>query len=360
MSETGANLQKSVVPLSDNAPVALVALSADERVRDTNPAAEALFGLSHRGMLGKRLDEITVGSGDLLSLIAHVRQTQADTASPEVLLKPAGLVDERLVTVRVRWFASGEMVLAVSAAMTQQPEDPIAGVASFGRILGHEIKNPLAGISGAAQLMLRRASGEDRELLTLIREESARIERLVNRLSAFELFSAPQMAPVNIHRVLDRVLASEEAAFDGQLRFQRAYDPSLPDIIADSDHLHEAIQNVVRNGIEAALSNTAKAAPVILLRTAFESRFATRGAGKARRLKRALRIDVIDSGPGMDSERLSRAFDAFSSTKSAGRGLGLTVVKEVISAHGGKVQIKNSGEGAVVSIFLPLGEGQVK
>ena len=341
-------------PLSDNAPVALLAVSAENTVRDTNVAAESLLGLSRRRLIGRHLDKVLVNSEVLVSLIEYARSNASDTVAPEVMIKPQALVDECSVNVRVRWFDSGDVVLALSEAMTREPQDPIAGVASFGRILGHEIKNPLAGISGAAQLLLRQSQPGQRELLNLITDEVARVERLVNRLSAFELFSEPHLAAMNIHELLDRVLASEEAAHDGQLSFTRRYDPSLPDILGDSDHLHEAFQNIVRNGVEAALANSAKRKPSLQVCTAFESRFARRGVLPDSGLRRAIRIDVIDSGEGLDAEKLAHVFEAFSSTKSAGRGLGLTVVKEVVQAHGGQVNIRNVETGTQVSVFLPI------
>ncbi|MCI4645289.1 MAG: ATP-binding protein [Hyphomonadaceae bacterium] len=350
----------TLTPLSDNAPVALLAVSPENTVRDTNAAAESLLGLSRRRLIDRPLNRVLVNSEVLEDLIEHARSNASDTASPELLIKPHALVDERIVNVRVRWFDSGEVVLALSEAMTREPQDPIAGVASFGRILGHEIKNPLAGISGAAQLLLRQSQPGQRELLTLINDEVARIERLVNRLSAFELFSEPHLEAMNIHELLDKVLASEEAAHDGQLVFVRRYDPSLPDILGDSDHLHEAFQNIVRNGVEAALANTANCAPVVEVSTAFESRFARRGVLPDSGLQRALRVDVSDTGAGMDANKLAHVFEAFSSTKSAGRGLGLTVVKEVVQAHGGQVNIRNIGTGTQVSVFLPLSKTRSK
>ncbi|MEM9740318.1 MAG: ATP-binding protein [Pseudomonadota bacterium] len=343
--------------LSDQAPVALIGLSSEDTIRDTNQSAEDLFGVSRRRLIGQPLSELVVNVKDVLALTGHARKNRTDTAAPEVRLKPKGIVDEIMATVRVRWFHSGELVLAVSPTMAREAPDPVVGVASFGRILGHEIKNPLAGISGAAQLLLRQAHPTQRELLSLIYEEAGRIERLINRLSAFELFSKPHLEEMNIHETLDRVIALEEAAFDGQLSFVRRYDPSLPDIEGDKDHLHEAFQNIVRNGIEAALANVSARTAKIEIRTAFESRFARRNAKGKRGLHRALRVDVSDSGSGPPNGNAKALFEAFTSSKSAGRGLGLTVVKEVLTAHAGQVTLRTTDEGTKVSVFLPIGVG---
>lgn len=358
MKVTNAPISPVAIELADAAPVGLIALAPDGRVTTVNATCESIFGRSARNIRGKTLQDLTVASGALLSIVDRAREAQTEAAASEVRLKPSSLVEEGVYTIRVKPGADGALLIALMPALTHETESSLAGVASFGRILGHEIKNPLAGISGAAQLLLRQSHSGQRELLNLICEESARIERMVNRLSAFELFSKPHFAPVNIHQVLDRVIASEEAAFDGEVAFSRRYDPSLPDILADGDHLHEALQNIVRNGIEAAIGNRAVRAPEIMVRTAFETRFARRRRRKSETTRgRSLRIDVIDTGPGLTPEQRTRVFEAFNSSKSVGRGLGLTIVKEVVQAHEGQVQIGAQDDGTIVSVFLPFLEG---
>lgn len=357
MSDRAESRSGQDTQLSEHAPLALIDVDPDGRIRAANPGAEALFGFSRRNLIGRPLGKLVVAGDQLLQLMDYARESQADIASPGVTLKPAGLSEQTEVTVRLRPLADGGVVVALSSPLNRAVEDHIPGVASFGRILGHEIKNPLAGISGAAQLLLRKGRSDERELLELVCDECSRIERLVNRLSTFELFSSPQLRPLNIHQVLDRVLASEEAAFDGKLAFARRYDPSLPDIPGDADHLHEAFQNIVRNACEAALANSSERAPRVELRTAFETRFARRGSNRSNRLRRAIRVDVIDTGAGVDTAQLPNVFDAFTSSKSAGRGLGLTVVKEVINAHSGQVEINSGSDGTRMSVFLPMASG---
>ena len=341
--------------LAEYAPVALLELTREHEIRNVNPAAETLFGLSRRGLVGRPLGDTLANADALIELLDFARETEADVAAPDILLKPAGLAEARQVTARVRYLGMAGTVISLTVPLTQERDDGVPGVAGFGRILGHEIKNPLAGISGAAQLLLRKGRNDDREMLTLIRDETARIERLINRLTAFELFSSPRFETLNIHRVLDRVLAAEEAAFDGEVAFRRRYDPSLPDIEADGDHLHEAFQNIVRNGAEAALSQRRSGRPEVVVSTAFETRFGQKSPDTHGPLRRAIRVDVRDNGPGVDSDRLTHVFEAFSSSKSSGRGLGLTIVKEVVSAHSGYVRLDNHGEGTQVSVLLPIG-----
>ncbi len=343
--------------LAEYAPVALLELDRDDVVRNVNPAAETLFGISRRGLVGRAIGDVIANPGTLVALLDLARTSAGDVASPDLSFKPVGIGAARQVTVRVRYLAQAGTVVSMTVPLSRERSEGVPGVAGFGRILGHEIKNPLAGISGAAQLLIRKGRRDDLELLQLIRDESHRIERLVNRLSAFELFSSPQLASVNVHLVLDRVLASEEAAFDGKVIYQRRYDPSLPDILADRDHLHEAFQNIVRNGAEAALLQAGRDHKAsVTVSTAFETGFGHKSPGKARALRRAIRIDISDNGPGIERARLGQLFEAFISSKSSGRGLGLTIVKEVVSAHSGQIRIESEGQGTCVSVYLPLAD----
>ncbi|MEM7640778.1 MAG: ATP-binding protein, partial [Pseudomonadota bacterium] len=255
--------------------------------------------------------------------------------------------------LRLRPLQEGGMVIGMTETnQTEVVNNNPAGVAAFGRILGHEVKNPLAGISGAAQLLSRQAREDQSAMIEIIQSETRRIERLVSRLSAFELFSAPAKEALNIHELLDRVIAAEEAAHRGKISIVRLYDPSLPDIEADQDHLHEAVQNVLRNAVEATLAHTQS--PQIQIETAFETSFAIAGRDGASRLGRAVRVTVEDNGPGIPPEKKARMFDMFMSSKSGGRGLGLSVVNEIIAAHRGRIKVDSKPGLTRFSIFLPL------
>lgn len=340
--------------LAEYAPIALIDLDSDLNIRAVNLAAESLLGLSRRALAGRPFKECVVEGQELLRLLDYAVETGADASAPDLPLRTTGFSSVSRVTARVRVQRESGPILALSVPLVREREDSVPGVSTFGRILGHEVKNPLAGISGAAQLMLRRARSEDAELLKLIRDETQRIERLLNRLSAFELFSRPHFEPVNIHQLIDRVLVGEEAAFDGRVAFRRRYDPSLPELRVDSDHVHEALQNVVRNAAEAAESARREEGASVEVRTAFETGFALRDRETGGPVQRAVRIDIIDNGPGVDPDRLSSVFEAFASSKSQGRGLGLTIVKEVVTAHHGQIGLDSSDRGTRVSIYLPI------
>jgi two-component system nitrogen regulation sensor histidine kinase GlnL len=221
--------------------------------------------------------------------------------------------------------------------------------AQVARMLGHEVKNPLAGIVGAAQLLARQARDDQQALLTLIREEGARIERIVDRFSAFETFFSPRARITNVHIVLDSVVDLAKASFGSNTRFDLQYDPSLPEIEVDPDHLHEAALNLVKNGIEAAVGRQARIAIATRFRAGF--RFAGRDGPRARG---ALEISFTDNGPGVPEATVARVFEPFFTTKAGGAGIGLAVVVEIMQAHGGFVVLDNSASGASLRLLFPI------
>ncbi len=361
--------------LSDQAPIALVLFDRSLVLQALNPAAEALLGASGRTLLGHKPDEAFIDCAALVTLLSYALASGGDVAAPDIGIRTSLHTPELRLTVRIRNAGADGLVVALSQPMGLDRDEEGTGFAGMGRLLGHEVKNPLAGISGAAQLLLRRGREDDSELLELIRDEAGRIERLINRFSAFELYSRPNPVPVNVHELLDRVAHAEGAAFAERVSFVREYDPSLPDIPVDRDHLHEALLNVLRNGAEAAIAHNGERGAVITLRTAFELNV-PQAARAPLATRRAVRIDIIDNGPGIDPARAEGLFDAFQSSKSSGRGLGLTIVKEVVSAHGGHVSIGDppprqgrraaaagaedsfaeaqDARGTCVSIYLPI------
>ncbi|MEL7540505.1 MAG: ATP-binding protein [Pseudomonadota bacterium] len=335
------------------APFALLGLDERRRISAANPEAQSFLGHSERAMYRKPLSEILFHDSPVFGLIDKALSLQGDVTAHSVPINGPSLRRQRVLDLRLRPLQDGGIVIGMTEAnQTEMVNNNPAGVAAFGRILGHEVKNPLAGISGAAQLLSRRARDDQSAMIEIIQSETRRIERLVSRLSAFELFSAPAKETLNIHELLDRVIAAEEAAHRGKISIIRLYDPSLPNIDADQDHLHEAIQNVLRNAVEATLAHTQS--PQIQIETAFETSFAIARRDGTARLGRAVRVTVEDNGPGIPSEKKARMFDMFMSSKSGGRGLGLSVVNEIIAAHQGRIKVDSKPGLTRFSIFLPL------
>ncbi|MEL6473111.1 MAG: ATP-binding protein [Pseudomonadota bacterium] len=338
--------------LADLAPVALLALDSRRRIRAANTEAETQLGLSRRSLSGKALSEIIYHDTPLFELIDKAESMAGSMYAHGVPISGPTLAEGLLNNVRIKQDDAGGFILAFAPTHVREGGDHAPGVAAFGRILGHEVKNPLAGISGAAQLLQRDARPEQEELLSIVVSETQRIERLISRLSAFELFSAPRLKPVNIHDTLDRVLKAEEAAFADKVVYRRMYDPSLPPVLGDEDHLHEAFQNLVRNASEA--STAAGGTGQVTVRTAYEAGLRIVPKTSPRKRLSAMKVVIQDDGPGIPPDRQAALFEMFQSTKSGGRGLGLSVVGEIVSAHGGQVKVESRPGKTRFSIFLPL------
>ncbi len=341
--------------LADLSPVSLVLIDARRRVIEVNPAAESLFQASRRSLIDRPLSDIVFHDSPLFELIDCAEREAGDITAPGTPIAGPSFSARVICDVRIRTSGRDAFVLALIVSPARDAGETVAGAAGFGRILGHEVKNPLAGIIGAAQLLQRQAQPGQAELLEIIKDEARRIERLVNRLSAFELFSAPRMQSCNVHALLDKVLAAERVAAAGKIDFVRDFDPSLPNVQGDPDHLQQAFQNIVRNAVEAAQESGGRG--VVTVHTKYAAGLAMRQARLGAGLRRAMVISVEDNGHGIPRERQATIFDVFQSTKSGGRGLGLSVVSEVVTAHGGQIRVDSQPGSTRFTVLLPIGKG---
>ncbi len=340
--------------LGDLSPIALVLIDARRRIVEVNAAAESLLKLSRRSLKGRPLSEIVYHDSPVFELLDRAQRTVGDISAPGTPVSGPHLLSRQICDIWVKSTDDNGFMLALCEAASRDTNESAAGVAGFGRILGHEVKNPLGGIIGAAQLLERQGVEGQAELLEIIKEEARRIERLVNRLSAFELFSAPRMEPFNIHALLDRVLASETAAMGSKVQIKRDFDPSLPLIIGDADHLQQAFQNLIRNAAEAASEDSAGGE--VMVRTSYAAGLSFRQARLGTGLRRAMLVSVEDNGRGIPRHRQNTIFDVFESSKSGARGLGLSIVKEVVTAHGGQIRVDSVPGATRFTVLLPLGE----
>jgi two-component system nitrogen regulation sensor histidine kinase GlnL len=216
-------------------------------------------------------------------------------------------------------------------------------------MLAHEIKNPLAGISSAAQLLDMTLGDGERELTALIREEAKRIEDLLGRVDAFGDTRPRPKEPVNIHDILDRARRAAEAGFASHVRFFAEYDPSLPPVPGDADELMQLFQNLLKNAAEA----TPRVGGVIQLRTSYSPGVSIAGVG-GRRESLPLLVTVQDNGSGVPAEIRHDIFEPFVTSKATGSGLGLALVSKIVTDHGGVIECESEPGRTVMKLRLPV------
>ncbi len=337
----------------DAMPYAVLALSRRDTVSYANPAAETLLQRSAPLLRGRPLGDLLPEDAPLLDFIRRARREGGVVSARGIRLASSHISPADLDVSCSPDGEEGGLVLTLLASRAAQEEQnqDVTAFAQVARMLGHEVKNPLAGIVGAAQLLARKAEPEQQPLLTLIREEGMRIQRIVDRFAAFETFFAPRTRITNVHVVIDSVVELARASFGVNTRFELQYDPSLPEIEVDPDHLHEACLNLVKNAVEAAVAVTGQPRVTVSTRYRAGFRFAGRDGPRARG---ALEISVADNGPGVPEASLGRVFEPFFTTKSGGAGIGLAVVAEIMSAHGGFVVLDNSPGGACLRLLFPF------
>jgi two-component system nitrogen regulation sensor histidine kinase GlnL len=350
-SQDGSGLALKVL---DALPYAVIGLSRREAVSYVNPAAETLLQRSAPLVRGRPLTDLLPEDSPLMDFITRARREGGVMSARAIRIASPHITPVDMDVTASPDGYDGGLVLTLIAGKKAGDDSKAAEVNAFAqvaRMLGHEVKNPLAGIVGAAQLLARQAGDDQQALLTLIREEGARIQRIVDRFSAFETFFSPRARITNVHVVLDSVIDLAKASFGANARFDLQYDPSLPEIEVDPDHLHEAALNLVKNAVEAAFSSTRQ--PRITLATRYRAgfRFAGRDGPRARG---ALEIAVTDNGPGVPEATVARVFEPFFTTKAGGAGIGLAVVAEIMQAHGGFVVLDNSAGGACLRLLFPI------
>jgi two-component system nitrogen regulation sensor histidine kinase GlnL len=220
-------------------------------------------------------------------------------------------------------------------------------------ILAHEIKNPLSGIRGAAQLLGQGAGEENRKLTQLICDEADRIVALVNRMEVFSDDRPLERAPVNIHVVLERVRRLAENGFARGIKITERYDPSLPMVSGNMDQLVQVFLNLVKNAAEAVV-DAGVSAPEIGLSTAFRPGVRVTLPGSDARIQLPLVVSVTDNGPGIPGDLRPHLFDPFVTTKPKGSGLGLALVAKIVTDHGGIIEFDSQSRRTIFRVMLPI------
>jgi two-component system nitrogen regulation sensor histidine kinase GlnL len=341
-------------------PVAVVLLDGEDRFCYANTDAEQFFGLSLSQLSQLRLVDIIPPDNPLFLLLSQVRRREVTMSDHDLTLESPRL-SKHGITAQGSPLAEmpGAVLLVLqdfSAARALDQQLNVRGaarsVAGMAAVLAHEVKNPLSGIRGAAQLLENSVAEADRALAILIRDEADRIRALVERMEVFGEKPLKREA-VNIHRVLEHVRRLAQTGFAAGIRFHEAYDPSLPPVAGDRDQLVQALLNLVKNAAEA-ITEAGVTPGEITLTTGFQHGFRLAMPGAARALHLPLVVSVRDNGPGIADDIRPHLFDPFVTSRAGGSGLGLALVAKIIGDHGGLIEVDSRPGRTEFRLHLPM------
>ena len=344
--------------------LAVLVVGEDDRVLFANAAAEQMFATSRTSLMRANIFDLLPQDCPVFPLIDQVRGgISAITEHGLALDTPK--TGQRLVNVQAAPVASvtegfGEaQVVALSFEERSIADridhrlthrDAARSMAAMSSMLAHEVKNPLSGIRGAAQLLEQSAAEGDLELTRLIQDEVDRIKDLVESMEVFSDGPPIITGPVNIHQVLDRVLKIAGHGFAQSVKFVEQYDPSLPAVLGHRDPLIQVFLNLVKNAAEAVPDQGGE----IILKTAYQHGVRFAMPGSQSRVHLPLAITVQDNGPGIPDDLQEHLFDPFVTTKSGGTGLGLALVAKIVGDLGGVIDFKSRPGRTEFRVLLPM------
>jgi two-component system nitrogen regulation sensor histidine kinase GlnL len=344
----------------DALPLVVLVLDSRDRIQSANATAEPFFSLSITSLTSMRLDDLIPADSPLFMMIRQVRANGGTIVEHDLTLESPRLSKHDVIAqATLLTDQPGALLLTLQDSTSLRALDrrltfrnAARSVAGMAAILAHEVKNPLSGIRGAAQLLEGSAvSAGDRELAVLIREEADRIRFLVDRMEMFG--EKPiERRPVNIHRVLEHVRMLAHSGFAAHIRIVERYDPSLPSVAGNRDQLVQVLLNLVKNAAEA-ISDDGGTGEITLI-TAYRHGLRLVVPGSTQRVHLPLLVTVRDTGPGIPDDIKPHLFEPFITSKATGSGLGLALAAKIVGDHGGMIEIDSHGGRTEVRLHLPV------
>ena len=339
----------------------VIVVGRDGTITLYNPAAEEITGFSRRQALGSAFEKLFSLETTLLEMVTKTIRTGITISDHEnVVVRNTGRITPVAVTCYPLMLSTGENIGAIltlkdityirelEAAVRQADRLSTMGTLAAG--LAHEVKNPLGGIKGAAQLLERELTADSdlREYTRVMIRETERIDRIIRELLDLASPRALKLSPVNLHKVLGDILLLQRQAVGGRaISFIKQFDPSIPDIMADEEMLTRLLLNLIRNAIDA-MGESGRL--TVVSRVLSDYRMS-----QNERRSRMVAIEVSDDGPGIPPEDLENIWTPFFSTKSGGTGLGLTICHKIVAEHRGMIKVESDqGHGTKFTILLPL------
>lgn len=331
-----------VASISEDLPIpVLVFASEDVRLSWINHAGQLWIGRSMKSLEGLQIEDIFGRSEKLNSVINKTLANRSAVTVSEMIVELRGSEDEKC---QLWTFINGDNVGVCFNRLGRQTqkESVLDGSAALGRMLAHEIKNPLAGIRGAAQLLRLDLHNEEAlSMIDLIESEIGRIRRLADRMERLGDQQNYDLQPVNIHEVLRHARKVVQSGVAETIAFTEDYDPSLPLALGDEDHLIQALLNLIKNATESLPDHSDR--PEIRLETSY----------RASRSDLPIQIQIHDNGAGIAEHIRDKIFHPFVTDKPHGQGLGLSLVSKVIAAHNGIIEVQSRPGETIFSILLP-------
>jgi two-component system, NtrC family, nitrogen regulation sensor histidine kinase GlnL len=356
-ASTGSGHAKAAAVLAA-LPAPVIVIDRAGRIRSVNPAAEQFFGHGAVALRASRLADLVAPRSPLLSLVDSVWRIGNTISEYDVLLEGARF-GSRLVTIQAALTGEPTEMLVLTLherSMVDKFDRQLThrnaarSITAMAAMLAHEVKNPLSGIRGAAQLLEQDLEPAARQLTQLICDETDRIVGLVDRMEAFSDHRPIDCEPTNIHEVLERVRKVAQSGFARHARLVEQYDPSLPMVHGNRDLLVQVFLNIVKNAAEALPPADGE----IVLTTAYRHGLRLSGPGSAGRRHLPLMVSIADNGAGIPEDLRPHLFDPFVTTKRRGSGLGLALVAKVIGDHGGVIEFESQPRRTVFRVFLPV------